>query len=305
MGGKYLKIGVLAAVVVGMVSCNKMDNNNDEEKIKENETAIEKYVADSSISVTRDPQGFYYKITPNASGVKAAVGEEVTVKYDMYLLNGSRVWTSKKDTVTIAKFPALSGYMFVLPAMELTMNLMKTGEKATIFAPFYLGFGNYTSVLSGFPGSVSIPSYSPIRVEMELISKKTEVQQIDQFITTKKLTVTERTSDNLVIAKTFIVSAGDTLGRNKPVKVKYVGKLMDGTVFDEGKDILTFTTGSGNNTLITGFDRAIRKMKVNEKATIILPSATAYGKNGRANTAGSNFVIKPYQPITFEVEVQP
>ena len=302
MGGKYLKIGILAAVVVSMVSCNKVDNQ-DEEKIKENETAIEKYVADSSINVTRDTQGFYYKITPNASGVKPAAGDEVTVKYDMYLLDGKRVWTSTKDTVTTAKFPAFTRYMFVLPAMELAMNLMKTGEKATVFAPFYLGFGNYTSVLSGFPGSVSIPRYSPIRIEMELIKKRTEVEQINDFIALKKLNVTERTPDNVVIAKSFVVPTGDTVGVNKLVKVKYVGKLLDGTVFDPGKDILTFTTGGRD--MISGFDRAIRKMKVNEKATIVLPSATAYGVGGRPNAAGSDFVIRPYQPISFEVEIQP
>jgi FKBP-type peptidyl-prolyl cis-trans isomerase len=304
MGGKFLKIGILVAAVVGMISCNNIENQ-DEQRIIENEQAIEKYIADSSLSLTKDSNGFYYKITQTGSGVKPEVGEEVTVKYDVYLLNGLKVWTSAKDTVKTAKFPAFTGYMFVVPGMELALNLMKPGDKATILAPFYLGFGNYTSILSGFSTNATIPQYSPVRVDMEFVSKRTEVQQIDSYLTANKLTPTYRTSDNLIVVKTATITEGDTIGPNKVVKIKYVGKLLNGTVFDEGKDVLQFTTGTGNSNLITGFDRAIRKMKVNEKATIILPSATAYGKTGRANSQGSNFVIKPYEPIMFNVEVQP
>lgn len=304
MGGKFLKIGIFVAAVVGMVSCNNIDNQ-DEQRIIENEQAIEKYIADSSLSLTKDNNGFYYKITRGTSSDEVKVGEEVTVKYDIYLLSGLKVWTSVKDTVKTVKFPAFTGAPFVVPAMELGINLMRAGDKATILSPYYIGFGNYTSILTGYNTNATIPQYSPIRVEMELVSKRTEVQQIDNYLTANKLVPTYRTSDNLIVVKTAEVATGDTIGPNKVVKVKYVGKLLNGTVFDEGKEILQFTTGTGNSNLITGFDRAIRKMKVNEKATIILPSATAYGKGGRANSQGSNYVIKPYEPILFNVEVQP
>ncbi|TDE12429.1 FKBP-type peptidyl-prolyl cis-trans isomerase [Dyadobacter psychrotolerans] len=305
MISRYLKMSVLSAVVVGLVSCNKgMDNSEEEQKIVENEQAIEKYIADSSLSVTRDSQGFYYStVTSNPIGTKAAVGEEVTVRYNMYLLDGTRIWTSERDTVKSSKFPFYTGFRFVLPGMELALNTMRTGEKIKLLVPFYLGFGNYTNVLTGYSTNATIPTYSPVRIDMEFVGKRTEIEQINEYIAAKKLTVSERTSDNLVIVKTTPVTTGDTLGSNKAVKIKYVGKLLDGTVFDPGTNPLEFTTGTGRNNLITGFDRGIRRLKTGEKATLILPSAIAYAKNGVVNSAQTNFSIRPYQPIVFEVEV--
>ena len=305
MISNYLKISFLAAVVVGLVSCNKgMDNSEEEQRIVENEQAIEKYIADSALTVTRDPQGFYYSsVKSNPTGTKAAVGEEVSIRYNMYLLNGTRIWTSERDTIKLSKYPFYTGYAFVLPGMELALNTMRIGEKIKLFVPFYLGFGTSSRVLTGYSTNATIPTYSPVRIDMEFVGKRTEIEQINEFIAAKKLTVSERTNDNLVIVKTAPVITGDTLGSNKAVKIKYVGKLLDGTVFDPGTTPLEFTTGAGRNNLISGFDRAIRRLKIGEKATLILPSAIAYGKNGAVNSAQTNFTVKPYQPISFEVEV--
>ncbi|WP_221389822.1 FKBP-type peptidyl-prolyl cis-trans isomerase [Dyadobacter sp. NIV53] len=298
----YLKLSMLVAFVVGMVSCNKGFDNVDEQKIIENENAIEKYIADSNITVVRDTSGLYYKLTANPTGSRIAIGEEATIRYNAYLLNGTKVWTSVKDTVKNFKYPYYSGYLFVLPGMERMLTLMRTGDRATIFLPYYLGFGRAAGIPWGYSTNANIPDYSAIRVDMEFVGKRSEVQQIDDFIKAKELTVTLRTTDNLVIVKTTAVATGDTLGTGKTVNVKYAGKLLDGTVFDPGAKPLSFVTGP-NSGLITGFDRAIRKLKVGEKATIILPSALGYTNRGKINSGGTDFVIRPYQPITFDVEV--
>jgi len=62
------------------------------------------------------------------------------------------------------------------------------------------------------------------------------------------------------------------------VKVEYVGKLNNGTVFDkseEGKP-LEFTVGEGK--LIPDFERAVEGMNVGETKTITIPAEHAYGK---------------------------
>jgi len=61
------------------------------------------------------------------------------------------------------------------------------------------------------------------------------------------------------------------------VSVHYTGTLEDGTEFDSsrGKDPLTFTIGAGQ--MITGFDNAVRGMKVGEIKTVTLPPEEAYG----------------------------
>jgi FKBP-type peptidyl-prolyl cis-trans isomerase 2 len=64
---------------------------------------------------------------------------------------------------------------------------------------------------------------------------------------------------------------------NDKVKVHYTGKLTTGEVFDssEGRDPLEFTVGGGQ--MIKGFDEAVNGMAIDEKKTVEIPSAEAYG----------------------------
>lgn len=65
---------------------------------------------------------------------------------------------------------------------------------------------------------------------------------------------------------------------NDTVKVHYTGKLTEnGQVFDSSleREPLEFTLGQGM--LIPGFEKGIIDMKVNEKKTIEIPKAEAYG----------------------------
>lgn len=61
------------------------------------------------------------------------------------------------------------------------------------------------------------------------------------------------------------------------VKVKYTGRLFDGTVFDtsEGRAPLEVVLGSG--TVIPGFDEALTGMEQGEKKTVTIPVEKAYG----------------------------
>lgn len=65
---------------------------------------------------------------------------------------------------------------------------------------------------------------------------------------------------------------------NDTVKVHYTGKLSNGQVFDSSleRDPLEITLGQG--ALIPGFEKGIIDMKLNEKKTINIPVAEAYGE---------------------------
>ena len=64
---------------------------------------------------------------------------------------------------------------------------------------------------------------------------------------------------------------------NNTVKVNYTGKLSDGQIFDtsEGKEPVEFVLGQGR--LIPGFEKGVISMELNEKKTINIPAAEAYG----------------------------
>lgn len=289
MKGNFLKMGMLIAVVVGMTACNKSMENNDEEKVIENQQQIEKYIADSAMIATRDSSGLYYVVKKaNPAGAKAKTGDLVHIKFDGYLLNGTKVMTSANDKNLPFNYPFGTGSNFLLGGMEIAANRMRVGEVNTIFMPFYLGWGSYSQG--------NIPAYSVIKMHMELVSARSEKQQIDDYLAQKQFTVAERTSDDLVIIRTNTVE-GDTVGVGKTVNLKYTFKLLDDTKMEEGP--LSLTTGT--NGVIPGFDRAVRKMRKGEKIIAIFPSALGYGKAGVRGT--TSYKILPYAPLVYELEM--
>lgn len=62
------------------------------------------------------------------------------------------------------------------------------------------------------------------------------------------------------------------------VLVHYTGKLENGEIFDssEGRDPLEVSLGQGM--VIPGFENGLLDMEVNEKKTIHIPAAEAYGE---------------------------
>ena len=64
---------------------------------------------------------------------------------------------------------------------------------------------------------------------------------------------------------------------NDTVKVHYTGKLSDGQVFDSSLEREPLEVQLGQGMLIPGFEKGIIDMKLNEKKTINIPVAEAYG----------------------------
>ncbi|HAS57518.1 MAG TPA: peptidylprolyl isomerase [Algoriphagus sp.] len=104
-----------------------------------------------------------------------------------------------------------------------------------------------------------------------------------------------------------MVAPGDT------VRVNYTGKFLNNKVFDttietvaRANNIYTenrqygpirYVQGGGIRIrqLIEGFETAVAIMEVGDKATVLMPSAFAYGPEGRDN-------IPPNTPLIFEIE---
>ena len=84
---------------------------------------------------------------------------------------------------------------------------------------------------------------------------------------------------------------------NDKVKVKYEGRLIDGTVFDStdkhGGDPVTFSPSQ----VIKGWTEALCLMPVGSKWQLYIPQELAYGPRGAGND------IPPYSTLIFDVEV--
>ncbi|XAF98586.1 FKBP-type peptidyl-prolyl cis-trans isomerase [Pseudomonas sp. REB1044] len=77
------------------------------------------------------------------------------------------------------------------------------------------------------------------------------------------------------------------------VQVRYVGKLPDGSVFDQSQQPQWFSLDS----VIAGWQVALPQMKTGAKWRVVIPSAQAYGADGAGD------LIAPYTPLVFEIEL--
>ena len=272
-----------------MTACQDKLDNTDEDQVTKNEESIQAYLTTNNLSATRDTSGLYFiKRETNPQGTKPSLGDEVAVYYQMYTLSGSLIDTTETAAKKPLRFPL--GISYLLPGMERGISLMRTGEKMTLLLPYYLAFGN-----ASYP---NVPAYSPIRVEMQLAEVRTEAKQIADYIKTKDYYVSETTPSGITIVRQNTV-AGDTLGKGKSVSVTYVGKNLSGTQFDSG----TFQFVTGTGAAVNGFDEGVRRLRKGEKAILIFPSSLGYGAAGAKNQQTGAYVILPFAPLAFEVQV--
>ncbi len=80
------------------------------------------------------------------------------------------------------------------------------------------------------------------------------------------------------------------------VMVNYVGKLLDGKVFDQSEANDPFVFQVGYRQVIRGWDLGIPLYKVGAKGSLYVPPSLAYGTRG----AGA---IPPNSPLIFEIEL--
>ena len=135
-------------------------------------------------------------------------------------------------------------------------------------------------------------------MQAEAAKKATaEKVNISKYITDNKLTTVITASGlQYVITKEGTsenASIGDT------VMVQYTGRLLNGFKFDSsypaGKP-LEFPVGQG--VVIKGWDEILQIMGNGAKATVIIPSALAYGASEMGNGA-----IPAYSTLVFEMEL--
>jgi FKBP-type peptidyl-prolyl cis-trans isomerase len=278
---------------VVLSSCS-VENVADQEQ-NNDEADIQSYITQNKLAnMLKTADGMYYSIKPSG-GTKAAVANDlVTLSYKLYLLDGTLIDSTNAPAKQFKSIVYGVSQTIFTPIIQL----MKEGDKGTFLLPSSLGFG------SSSIGNV--PAYSVLRAEVEVISIRTEAEQITEMKNLYGFKTPETTSSGMVFEKILESTTETAISTGKTVTVKYLGRLGYGTVkvdattnklvFDSkfGEGEFTFITGTSQ--VIKGFEEAVLKLKLNEKAKVILPSSIAYGANGNATIPG-------YSPLYFEIEV--
>jgi FKBP-type peptidyl-prolyl cis-trans isomerase len=290
---------VLGLVVVGcsvlLNACSGFLANDLEETVKLNEQQMLSYINTKNLQMTKADNGMYYQITKaNAAGQKVELGDEVKIHYVISLLDGTKVDSTErlKNAPLSAIFGGTIGVQGVLDAI----NTLKEGERGLFLLPSYIAYGSQASN--------KVPANSVIVLDLEAVRYRTEAEQIDEYIATGTggaVFVSRDTTASGVKVLKMTETTGTQLAANQTATVKYTGYLAS--------TIKQFDTGQidvylGGGSVVKGFDEGLQKLRVGEKAVLVFKSALGYGTQGRQDQSTGAFVIPPYSPLIFVVEIK-
>eukprot|EP01120_Amphizonella_sp_Union-15-10_P010353 TRINITY_DN412_c0_g5_i1.p1 TRINITY_DN412_c0_g5~~TRINITY_DN412_c0_g5_i1.p1 ORF type:complete len:417 (-),score=103.28 TRINITY_DN412_c0_g5_i1:68-1276(-) len=205
-------------------------------------------------------------LTPNGEVVKQIIkkgegflkpenGSDVTVHYVGTLEDGTK-FDSSRDSGSPFEFQLGMGK--VIKGWDVAIPTMLKGEISTItIAPSY-AYGD-----TGMPPS--IPPHATLKFEIELLSFRNEK---------------DLTHDGGVLKKVIDESKEwQTPSYETKCQVELVGKLSDGTIFEDRKAEITI----GDDQVCIGLEKALESMKRGEKSLVTIRSDYGYGDEGNSD----------------------
>ena len=197
--------------------------------------------------------------------------------------------------------------------------MLREGDSAS----FYIPADSLSKYMGGLPAEVKDYIVYTIKVDKlytqeeleqeeaakEAAALETEQAAIAQYLKDNSITVAPEESGIYFISNKK--GSGKTITQGQIVKVNYVGKLLNGKLFDTNIESIAkennvynpqrpyepMEVPAGKGQLIPGFDEALLMMKKGGKATVIIPFAQAYGSRDMSPD------IPAYSTLVFDIEI--
>lgn len=260
----------------------------------------------------KTPNGLKYKLHTKKEGKKPQKGDIMTL---------GMIYKTDKDSILFSTYtkgsPVKTPMMkpSFVGGIEEGFALLSEGDSATFLISADSLFEKM--FMTKLPSYINKGSYMTFEVKMEKIQsqkdadeeQKKEIEKsmteehqiIEKYLKDNNITVSPNPSGLYYVQTT--AGKGTQADTGKTVSVNYIGKFVDGKIFDSsvGKKPIEFVLGRGQ--VIPGWDEGIKLMKAGTKATFIIPSNLAYGPRGAKNQHTGEYVIPPFSPLVFEVEL--
>ncbi len=244
---------------------------------------IQAYIQQNNIPAIKDPSGVYYQVLEQGTGGPLLNKDSVFYTSTVKSLTGTPYYSPTKYT-------SESNYLgYVNPAAYRTaLYSINRGGKVRLIVPSYLAFGKN--------GDGSIPPNEVIVSEISVFPQTAQWQVDDQFIsafiTEKALTGFTKHPSRVYIS-TSVLGTGLAINRFSTITVKYQGRLLNGTVFDESTTVDLVRPLSD---LIKGWGKALLGVTKGSKVRLLIPSDLGYGKSATGSIPANSI-------LDFDIEV--
>lgn len=258
-----------------------------------------------NLEFKKHEDGFQYAfIDRSETGLSPRIGDVVTMKISIKAPNDSTIKRTNYFRIQVQKSKFKGGidnalqFMHEGDSMAFLIDALKYYryyEKGVV--PEYLKNGDLLRFDIRLEDVKSMKEVQKERTLKQISGEKREVIALKQFLS--RSAIKDSAALNRVYVKTLRNGNGRVPKMRDKVSIHYFGYFVDGSEFDnsyERGEPFDFTLGSKQ--VIEGLEQGVMKMKVGEKATIVIPSPLAYGDDGmpRAN-------IPPNTTLVFDVEL--
>ncbi|MCL2290534.1 MAG: FKBP-type peptidyl-prolyl cis-trans isomerase [Bacteroidetes bacterium] len=128
---------------------------------------------------------------------------------------------------------------------------------------------------------------------------------INEYIEKHNIKV-KPTANGLYVMRN-VTGTGKQIKDGSRVAIHYTGKFLDGNVFDSSLEYgMPIELTVGVDRFIQGWEEALLLLRGGDKVTVLIPSNLAYGARGikdPRDPRGVDYVIPPYSPLIFDMEV--
>ncbi len=268
-----------------------------------------KYIRQNKIEVAPNKSGLYFIEQKTGYGPKPDTGDMCKISLSVSELNGQQLFSN----FNTGNFLSIEyGSDFDTRGFMEGLGLLKEGGKAKFLVPSRIGVGSY--------GMQGVDGFTTLSYEVELVEltpyatvlKQQKAEEEKQNASREKIKEEERVKLNNYIKQNKInkkplssgmyyleseKGSGKQAMHGNTVQVHYKLFNIDGELLSssyESGSPFEFILGTG--AVIEGWEQGIKQMNEGSKATLIIPSNLAYGKQGKGT-------IPAYSTLVFEVEL--
>ena len=351
----------VATSMFAVVSC--MEESIDTENEVDHYETMDAWMKKSNYShlaKVKGEDGFYMNITKNSAedAKKPSDSSYVYISYtSKYVNSDDEQYIANTDIDLARKMGKYSSnaryvpfmfrlgeygyYLGITGAHREALLKMSVGDEAEIVvAANGLGYPYDSPTYEGFGGVLSInsymKSYAHIVMKLEHFAERIRVEvdaenAVDEYVEVNEF---KRAKDGVYYKKdvNFINdNQADSVRKDSTLMVKYVGRFMDGFVFDTNiKDTADYhhltnkkfenfsynyinDVDSVNDGMIKAWKHVVSKMRLGEKATMIAYPSFCYGKDGvygniitdedTGISISTGALIYSYTPLIFDIEI--
>jgi FKBP-type peptidyl-prolyl cis-trans isomerase FkpA len=320
MKKNWILWSLLGYVLLALPACKDDDTVDLAEALRallaKQDQEIADYLDRNGIAKEKDDLGIYrevLKLDPDGEVIEE--GDVVLLHYRISRLDGTLIGTSEGGDPVLVTYDPSRSYV---PRTSFFRGLreLKVGDRYRFYAPSPYAYGAFTD-------GDKIPENSIIVLELEAVDVyhsleeifDVEQAEIAQWIEAENLSASELPGGLHKVE--LQAGIGEPLVTGDTAQVYYKGYYLSKEVFDENLEGDTFDFKLGANSVVQGFEQAVRSMQIGEKALFILPSQLAYGRSGVFAYPREYFEdfkrgglilataspIPPFSTLVFEIEL--